>query len=110
MAATRQRLQQNRYLSLVLGGLAAALWVALVVWLVIPRNEFCVAIYPAPPGCALAFDARLPAATIAAVLLFGLGTLFVWVARRASRSATAWIFLGIFVAAAVFGYSRIVFA
>lgn len=110
MTATRQRLQQTRYLPLVLGGLVVAVWVERVLWLVIPRNELCVALYPAPPGCTLTFDTRLPAAIIAAVALFGLGTLFVWVARRASRSATAWIFLGIFVAAAIFGYSRIVFA
>src|SRR5690625_5086070 len=110
MAATRQRLQQNRYLSLVLGGLAAALWVALVVWLVIPRNEFCVTIYPAPPGCALASNSRLLASTQAPVLLFGHGTHFVWLSRPDSPSVTALIFLGIFVPAAVFGYSRIVFA
>lgn len=84
MAANRQRLEQNRYLPLVLGGLVAALWVARVAWLVVPRNKFCEALNPAPPGCALAFDTRFPAAIITAVLLFGLGTLFVWVARRAS--------------------------
>ena len=87
----------------------ATVWAVGVLCLTVPRSGgTCRGILPTPAGCG--FEARLPLAIAAAVLVLGLGALAVWTSRRLTDSRRRWLPVAGFTAITAVGYYAVLYA
>lgn len=96
--------------AIVLASVIAGVIVAAIWWLAIPSQDFCIAIYPAPAGCAGA--ARLLPAAVWTGVVVALYAAVVGVALTLGRSKRWPVGLGLvlLVVAAIVGYSATLYS
>lgn len=86
-----------------------AVWLAAVAWLSVPRHDLCIAVAPAPPGCAIAD--RVPTAIVGAVVMVIVLAVTARLTRKLSdRVRVGWVGFAVVAATAVAGYRVVLFA